>query len=225
MPCPFVYPSGLPAQPRGLLPQAEPFRQPLYPLATSFVERQAPGLVHIVHHVNLANSEYADLIYQDGIFSLGRRCQTVAGQACLDLSPDTALLKILPVTESFADLLGMSGHVVLDHGFNDGAGITKRPTPFVITTTAFHRDSQVSGNGHENGFKDSHFLNLFASIGIGGRIDLPAHGLNGLLSVDLSFTEVKHIGRRSSQNILAKSIVSHCVNPLSNAFRFPRWIS
>lgn len=62
---------------------------------------------------------------------------------------------------------------------------------------------------------------MLASVGIGGRISFPAHGLDGFLPVDLSFTEVEHGGRRSGQNVLAKSVVSHWVNPLSSVFRFP----
>ena len=107
----------------GLFPQAEPLRQPRHPLATSLVERQASCLVHIVQDLSLADSEHADLVYQDSVLSLGRRCQAVAGQACLDLSPNAALLEVLPVAESLANLVRVSGHVVLDHGLNDGAGI------------------------------------------------------------------------------------------------------
>ena len=60
MPFRIVYPFGLAW---GLFPQAEPFGQPLNPLAASLVERQASGLVHIAEYVSLADSEHADLIY------------------------------------------------------------------------------------------------------------------------------------------------------------------
>ena len=56
-------PSGLPAQPGGLFPQAEPLGQPHHPLAASLIERQAPGLVHIVQDLSLANGKHADLIH------------------------------------------------------------------------------------------------------------------------------------------------------------------
>ena len=63
----------LPAQPGGLFPQAKPLGQPHHSLAASLIERQASGLVHIAEHVGLADSEHADLVYQDSVFSLGRR--------------------------------------------------------------------------------------------------------------------------------------------------------
>ena len=148
MPFRIVYPSGLPAQPGGLFPQAEPLGQPHHPLAAGLVERQAPGLVHIAEHVGLADSEHANLVYQDCVLGLGRRCQAVAGQACLDLGPDAALPEVLPVTKGLADLVGVSGHMVLDHGLNDGAGIAQRPASLVVAPAALNSNSQVTGNGH-----------------------------------------------------------------------------
>lgn len=221
--CPFALfiPSGLPAWPRGLLPQAEPLGQPFHSLAAGLIEREPPGLVHIAQDISLADSEHANLIYQDGILSLGRRCQAVAGQACLDLGPDTALPEVLPVAKSLADLVGMSGHVVLDHGLNDGTRITERPASLVITPTAFNRDSQVSGNGHQNGLKDGHFLDLLTSVRIGGRIDLPAHGLDSFLPLNFGLAEVEHGGRRGGQDVLAKGIASHCNIPFQVFSGFP----
>ena len=219
------YPYYLPFRPSGpawgLFPQAEPFGQPLNPLAASLVKRQAPGLVHIVQHVSLANGKYANLVYQDSVLSLGRRCKAVASQTCLDLSPDAALPKVLPVTESLANLVRVSGHVILDNGLDDRTGIAQGPPPLVIATAAFHRDSQVSGNGHQHGLEDGHFLDLLASVGIGGRIDLPAHGLNGLLPLNFSLAQVEHGGRRGRQNVLAKGVASHCNIP----FQFVPWLS
>ena len=218
-------PSGLPAQPGGLLPQAEPFGQPHHPLAAGLVERQAPGLVHIVQDLSLADSEHADLIHQDCVLSLRRRCQAIASQACLDLGPDAALTEVLPVAKSLADLVRMSGHVVLDHGLDDGTGIAERPASLVVATAALNRDSQVSGNGHQHGLEDGHFLNLLASVGIGGRVDLPAHGLDSFLPLNFRLAEVEHGGRRSGQDVLAKGVASHCNIPFQVFPGFPRWIS
>ena len=219
------YPLCLPLRPSGpawgLFPQAKPFGQPHHPLAASLVERQAPGLVHIAEYVSLADGKHANLVYQDSVLSLGRRCKAVASQTCLDLSPDAALLEVLPVAKSLADFLRVSGHVILDHGLNDRAGITERPASLVIATAAFHRDSQVSGNGHQHGLEDGHFLDLLASVGIGGRIDLPAHGLNGLLPVNFGLAKVEHFGRRSGQNVLAKCVASHCNIPFQVISGFP----
>ena len=123
--------------------------------------------------------------------------------------------EVLPVAKSLANLVGVSGHVVLDHGLNDGTRIAQRPAPLIVATAAFYCNSQVSGNGHQHGLEDGHFLDLFASVGIGRRIDLSAHGLDSFLPVNFSLAQVEHIGRRSRQNVLAKGVVSHCVNPLS----------
>lgn len=224
MPFRIVYPSGLPAQPGGLFPQAKPLGQPRHPLAASLIERQAPGLVHIAQHVSLADGKHANLIHQDSVLSLGRRCQAVAGQACLDLGPNAALPKVFPVTKSLADLVGMSGHVVLDHGLDDGTSIAQRPAPFLVATAAFHRNGQVSGNGHQNGLEDGHFLDLLASVRIGGGVSFLAHGLNGLLPLDFGLAKVEHGGRRGRQNVLVKGVASHCNIPFQ-VFRFPRWIS
>ena len=221
MPYPYCYPFRPSGPAWGLFPQAEPFGQPLNPLAASLVERQAPGLVHIAEHVSLADGKHANLVYQDSVLSLGRRCKAVASQTCLDLGPDAALPKVLPVAESLANLVGMSGHVVLDHGLDDRAGITERPTSFLVATAAFHRNGQVSGNGHQHGLEDGHFLDLLASVRIGGGINLPAHGLDSFLPVNLSLAQVEHLRRRSGQNVLAKGVTSHCNIPFLVIPGFP----
>lgn len=221
MPFRIVYPFRPSGLAWGLFPQAKPFGQPFHSLAAGLVEREPSGLVHIAQYVSLADSEHANLVYQDSVLGLGRRCKAVASQACLDLGPNTALPKVLPVAESLADLVGMSGHVVLDHGLNDGAGIAQCPAPLVVATAAFHRDCQVSGNGHQNGFKDGHFLDLLASVGIGGRIDLPALGLDSFLPLNFGLAQVIHGGRRSSQNVLAKGVTSHCNIPFQVFSGFP----
>ena len=115
----------------------------------------------------------------------------------------------------------MSGHVVLDHGLDDGAGIAERPASLVIAPAALNRDSQVSGNGHEDGFQDGHFLDLLTSVGIGGRIDFPTHGLDSFLPLNFGLAKVEHFGRRSSQNVLAKGIASHCNIPFQVFSGFP----